>query len=130
MLECLILGDSIAVGTAQHRPECTVHAQVGVNSKNWVNKYVTKPLTARVTIISLGSNDHSGVKTYSELLTIRELVKSEQVYWILPAVKPEVQAHIRAIAQDHGDVVLGFTPSRDKVHPTTQGYRELARSTQ
>ena len=129
MLECLVLGDSIAVGTAQQRPECVAHAQVGITSKAWVDKNITKPLTARTVIISLGSNDHAGVKTYKELQIVRELTKAERVYWILPAIKPEVQQTVQQVAQQYGDVVLPFTPSRDGVHPTNTGYRELAKAT-
>ncbi len=32
MIECLILGDSIAVGTAQARPECVAYVKSGINS--------------------------------------------------------------------------------------------------
>jgi len=32
MIECLILGDSIAVGIGQMRPECVVQAKSGINS--------------------------------------------------------------------------------------------------
>jgi len=32
MIECLIVGDSIAVGTAQQRPECVSLSQGGINS--------------------------------------------------------------------------------------------------
>lgn len=137
MLECLILGDSIAVGTYQQRPECVAYAQGGINSWQWTNKNITRDLTAKTVIISLGSNDHSGVKTHKELLTIRELTKAERVYWILPAGNlkasgvdiSKIQANINEIAKQYGDTVLPFQPSRDGIHPTTQGYRELAKAT-
>jgi len=58
MLECLILGDSIAVGVAQFRPECVAYAKGGINSRQWVNSYITKNRSANTVIISLGSNDH------------------------------------------------------------------------
>jgi lysophospholipase L1-like esterase len=136
MLECLILGDSIAVGTHQQRPECVAYAKGGINSWQWVNKNITKPLAAKTVIISLGSNDHSGVKTHRELLAIRELTKADRVYWILPSGNlkasgvdiSKIQTTIREIAEQYGDRVLPFTPSRDGIHPTTQGYRELAKA--
>jgi lysophospholipase L1-like esterase len=129
MLECLILGDSIAVGIAQHRPECATYVKVGINSYAWVNQNITKPLAAKTVVISLGSNDHQNIKTHRELHTLRELTKGDRVYWILPANKLEIQELVKQIAQEYGDVVLGFQPSRDKVHPTAQGYRELAKAT-
>ena len=86
-------------------------------------------MSAKTVIISLGSNDHSGVRTKAELQRIREKVGVAKVFWILPAVKPHIQSHIREIAEQYNDIVLPFTPSSDKVHPTTQGYRELAKAT-
>jgi len=37
MIECLILGDSIAVGIGQMRPECVVQAKSGINSEDYAN---------------------------------------------------------------------------------------------
>ena len=131
MLDCLILGDSIAVGTAQARPECVSYSKGGINSYDWLNKNVGKsPYIAKHVIISLGSNDHRGVKTESELNTIRQLTKADRVYWILPAIKPEVQEIVRRIAVENGDVILPIKDlSTDRVHPTTKGYRQLAEAT-
>ena len=127
MLECLILGDSIAVGTAQFRPDCAVYAKSGINSHNWLNKNVGKSLTAKSVIISLGSNDHRGVKTFHELMAIRQLTDAGRVYWILPANKPDVTEIVEIIARNFGDTILPITKvSKDGVHPTTAGYRELA----
>lgn len=131
MLDCLILGDSIAVGTAQARPECVSYSKGGINSYDWLNKNVGKsPYIARHVIISLGSNNHRGVKTESELNTIRQLTKADRVYWILPAIKPDIQEIVRRIAVENGDVILPIKDlSTDRVHPTTKGYRQLAEAT-
>jgi lysophospholipase L1-like esterase len=127
MLECLILGDSIAVGTAQFRPDCAVYAKGGINSHNWLSKNVSKDLTAKSVIISLGSNDHRGVKTFHELMAIRQLTDAGRVYWILPANKPDVREIVEIIAKNFGDTILPITSlSKDGVHPTTAGYKELA----
>jgi hypothetical protein len=56
MIDCLILGDSIAVGTYSAKPECEVHAQVGINSRNFNKKY-KNDFAAKIVAISLGSND-------------------------------------------------------------------------
>jgi len=127
MLDCLILGDSIAVGTAQFRPDCAVYAKGGINSHNWLNKNVGKNLTAKSVIISIGSNDHRGVKTFHELMAIRQLTDAGRVYWILPANKPDVTEIVEIIARNFGDTILPITKlSKDGVHPTTAGYKELA----
>ena len=39
MLECLILGDSLAVGVGQVRSECVTRAKSGINSYNYVNRH-------------------------------------------------------------------------------------------
>jgi lysophospholipase L1-like esterase len=129
MLDCLILGDSIAVGTHQQRPECVAYAKGGWNTWQWNREYLKNNLSAKTVIISLGSNDHSGVRTKAELQRIREKVGVAKVFWILPSIKPNIQSYIREIAEQYNDTVLPFTPSSDKVHPTTQGYRELAKAT-
>lgn len=131
MLDCLILGDSIAVGTAQARPECVSYSKGGINSYDWVNKNVGKsPYIARTVIISLGSNDHKGVKTESELQTIRQLTKADRVYWILPAIKADIQDIVRRVAAQHGDTVLPITRlQKDGVHPSWAGYKKIAEET-
>ena len=128
MLECLILGDSIAVGTAQARPECVSYSKGGINSYQWLNKNIGKsPYTAKTVIISLGSNDHKYVKTEAELRSIRELTKADRVYWILPAIKPDIQDIVRKVAAENGDTVLPITRLQtDGVHPSWAGYKQLA----
>lgn len=128
MLECLILGDSIAVGTAQVRTECVSYSKGGINSHDWLNKNVDKsPYIAKTVIISLGSNDYKGIKTEAELYSIRQLTKADRVYWILPAIKPHVQEIVRKVAAENGDTVLEIKDlSTDKVHPTGHGYKQLA----
>lgn len=132
MLDCLIVGDSIAQGVSNMRKECVTHAQVGINSANWNRKYGLPKLgqKANTVIISLGSNDHDGVHTFKELMTMRERIQSDHVYWIMPAIKPNVQEIIKIIATNYGDTILPITNlSKDGVHPTARGYKELAGET-
>ena len=130
MLDCLILGDSIAVGTHQARSECVAYARGGWNTWQWNRDYLKNDLTANTVIISLGSNDHAGVKTRKELETMRAKVKGSRVFWILPAIKEPIQNTVKDIAQRYGDVVLPITKiSKDGVHPSWAGYKELAEQT-
>jgi lysophospholipase L1-like esterase len=130
MLECLIIGDSIAVGTAQHRPECAVIARVGITSKSWVNKNITKDLSAETVVISLGSNDSANMATLKELFSIRQVVKAKQVVWIVPAIKPEKQEAVEIVADKFEDKIVRITElSKDGVHPTANGYKILANKT-
>ena len=138
MLECLILGDSIAVGIAQQRPECVVLAKGGINSWQFNNKNITNLKSAKTAIISLGSNDHKGVRTKRELETLREMVDAEIVFWILPHGNlkasgvdiEQIQIFVREIAADFRDVVLPIASiSTDGIHPTSKGYKLLANQT-
>ena len=126
MLECLILGDSIAVGTHQARPECAVYARGGINSRDFVNRYIGKDLVADTVVISLGSNDHKGIKTKNELMDLRSQVVSKKVYWILPAIKPDIQEIVEEVAYKYGDWIIRIPHlSNDGVHPTRQGYKKI-----
>jgi len=135
MLECLIVGDSIAVGTATARPECVAYAKGGINSYQWLNKNIDKtPLIAKTVIISLGANDHRGVKTEAELRTIRQLTKADRVYWIDPGQDRKPIAHdaIVRIAKEYDDIILPRPKdhmSADGVHPTGRGYKILGEQT-
>ena len=130
MLECLIVGDSIAVGTAHERPECVSLSQGGINSHDWNKRNSGNSVTARTVIISLGSNDYKGINTEAELKKLRELTRADRVFWILPAIKPHIQSIVKDIAQQHGDTVVPITAlQKDGVHPSTAGYRAIKEAT-
>jgi lysophospholipase L1-like esterase len=130
MIDCLILGDSIAVGTHQFKPECIAYAKGGINSWQWNKKFGDKSLGAKTVIISLGSNDHEHVRTIWELQQIRDRVKADRVFWIMPAIKPEVQDMVRNVATSYGDIVLPITRlQKDGIHPSWAGYKELVEGT-
>ena len=142
MIECLILGDSIAVGTQQFRPECVAFAKSGINSRQWRHKYLEGDQgalpAAKTAIISLGSNDHKNVRTILELQEIRRNVKADRVFWILPhgnnpagGVGIEwIQSFVKVVAGENGDTVLPITRVQaDKIHPSWAGYQELAKQT-
>ena len=131
MIDCLIIGDSIAVGTKQFRPDCVAFAKGGINSWQWRKQYLEgdqgKLPQAETLIISLGSNDHKGVKTREEIASIRSRVTAKRVFWILPAIKPDIQAMVREVAAGFGDTVLPITRLQpDGIHPSWAGYKELA----
>jgi hypothetical protein len=130
MLDCLVLGDSIAVGTHQFRQECVLVGKGGINSRQFNKNYAQKVEPADTVIISLGSNDHDGVNSFRELLAMRERVEGKRVFWILPAIKPHIQDMVHIIAKNFGDTVLPITRLQpDKVHPSWAGYKEIALQT-
>ena len=134
MLECLIMGDSIAVGTKMFAPtECVAYAKGGWNTWQWNKKWGKTPLKANTVIISLGTNDHKGVDTYKELSKIRYRITSLRVVWIMPPCnkgfcKPNVNATVREIAHSYGDTIISTEfVQPDHIHPSWRGYKELVR---
>lgn len=129
MFECLIVGDSIAVGTHRVLPECVTYAKGGINSWQWNkdNPVPNRNLSAKTAIISLGSNDHKGVNTFKELMVVREKVQADHVYWIMPAIKPQVQEIVRKVAATNNDTVIEIKHLQpDGVHPSMRGYKDIA----
>ncbi len=136
MIDCMIIGDSIAVGTAMARPECVSYSRGGWNSWQWNKDYleVAKTKNSKTVIISLGANDHQGVKTEQELRKMRSSIKADRVFWISPGKerKPVPQTAIEKIAQEYGDTILPRPKdhmSADGIHPTGKGYKILAEQT-
>jgi len=133
MIDCLIVGDSIAVGAHAFKTECAALARGGINSWQF-NQMYPMPLDATSVVISLGSNDHAGVRTQHELEAVRARVHGKRVFWILPAGNllasnvpiTKIQAIIREIATANGDIVLEIPSLQpDHIHPSWAGYRAL-----
>jgi hypothetical protein len=90
---------------------------------------------AETVIISLGTNDHRGVKTHDELFEMRQRVGARRVYWVLPHGNmnapqnlpiAEIQRMVQQVADYHGDTVLPITRVQaDGIHPSWAGYREI-----
>jgi len=77
-------------------------------------------------VISTGSNDAKPTSAPFALLRSRIY---GSVTWLLPAQQTEARAIIQKIATDHGDGIIDLTllPLADGIHPTTSGYRQIAR---
>lgn len=133
MLECLIIGDSIAVGTKMFAPkECVSYSVGGINSWQW-NRRFHVDLQAKTVIISLGTNDHQYVKTEQELRRIRARTRANRVVWIMPPCnkafcKPAVNHTVTKLAREYGDFTISTSYlQRDNIHPSWRGYQELVR---
>jgi len=137
MLDCLVLGDSIAVGLHQQIPQCRSLSKSGWNTWQWNRDYLKNDLAADTVIISLGSNDHRYIKTQAELERLRDKITASRVYWVLPKgnssrgglTVDEVQRIINTIAALHGDTVIPITRVQsDGIHPSWAGYKQIASS--
>ena len=137
MLDCLILGDSIAQGIAQQRKECMVIAEKGVTSEMFKYEIINNPeFTKKIwktMVISLGTNDQHWDVTEIYLRLLRERVKGDRVWWILPQPRfVKARNAVRLVADTYGDQVLEVPEKildKDKIHPTGAGYKQLAEQT-
>jgi hypothetical protein len=123
------VGDSIAVGVGQFRPDCETVARVGITSERYIAELL--PLVAEpadAAVISLGVNDDTTVPTLDNLRIVRARFPGKTVYWLLPGLKDTVRAMIRTVAAENGDRLIDTRPEAgpDHLHPTGQGYRFLA----
>lgn len=136
MLECIILGDSIAVGTQLIYNECTLYGKNGINTYQWNRVYPSISQNAKVAVISLGTNDYRGLNTKEELKTVRKKITAEKVYWILPFGNnkssgisvSDLQNAVREVAGSNSDTVVEIESiSFDGVHPSNEGYRKIVK---
>jgi lysophospholipase L1-like esterase len=132
MLECLIIGDSIGVGVSQFRPECAAYVQSGITSEGWIQKWGEKPEDAKIVIISLGANDYT-VDTLTHIKRIRKNIEAQRVIWLLPRPErvPIAFNAVYEVARQFNDIILERpkNTSPDRIHPTAEGYKELADKT-
>ena len=132
MLECLIMGDSIAVGTKMFAPkECVSYSKGGFNTWQWNKRWGNVKLEANKVVISLGTNDHKYINTYKELSKVRHRIHSMKVVWIMPPCnrgfcKPNVNNVVRQIATEHNDTIISTDfVQPDHIHPSWRGYKDL-----
>jgi lysophospholipase L1-like esterase len=126
MIECILLGDSISVGLRPHLP-CILQAQVGRNSHH--QSVIIRNITAKLVIVSLGSNDVGDPMLMKNQLRhlriIRRNIDADKVIWILP-YHNQGHENIRRVAAENGDGLLDLINFRtnDGVHP--RNYKEVA----
>ena len=133
MLECIVLGDSIASGVGQARPECETVARVGITSGTYINElFPLAPHAARTAVISLGVNDDGSVDTIDNLRQVRGSINVGSAVWLLPGLKENVRDAIRTVAAEYGDQLVDTRPyvGPDHLHPGGAGYRTIAGMTE
>lgn len=137
MLECMILGDSIATGISQHKKECVSISRVGITSHKWYSDFYDNPTfnkKYKIVVISLSTNDYKNMAPHSTeefLYNIRKRADAQMVIWILPnpILKPKQYKTIKALAKEFDDKTLETLNhvGYDSIHPTVEGYKELAK---
>ncbi|RVT93277.1 hypothetical protein [Sphingomonas crocodyli] len=129
MLDCLLLGDSIATGIAAvlnaGGPICAVAARVGAGSGELAAQ-IAKAGPYPVTIVSMGTNDKRGSTGLdTNLANARMALGRARVLWVLPYDRRAAYS-VTQVAFRFGDELIdlaGFA-TRDRIHPAS--YREVA----
>jgi hypothetical protein len=129
MLECLILGDSLAQGAAaalrnSYHRQCDVVATQGIGSAAILRSTPTRPY--QTATISAGSNDSRNPKLANNLIAIRQTLTADHVVWIAPYNR-SVAYLVSEIARSFGDSLVDVAetaPVRDGLHP--HSYNRLA----
>lgn len=121
MIDCIAIGDSIAVGIAQVSL-CENHASKGKSSH-----YIAAHYSANgdLCIISAGSNDPNNKNLFDNLIRIRYNNKCKRYVWVLPQNK-RAASIVRKVAFMNGDAIVTFEAGNDGVHP--KSYTTLAKS--
>lgn len=122
MVDCAIIGDSIAKGVGQQAPACVTKARVGAASSFIASKY-NGISGSEVTVISAGSNDPDNPWLEANLTLLRSNVHSKRVVWILPYNRNAAEV-VKTVALP-GDVLVDLMrfKTNDGVHP--RSYRAL-----
>jgi hypothetical protein len=116
-MDCVAIGDSIAVGLAQ-ATKCRDMAAVGRTA--FQQAATIKDLKTGLAIISLGSNSPTDPNLYVDMRYVRSKIKAERVVWIVPYHRNAAEA-VRRVARTNGDGVVELSDykSNDKVHPAS-----------
>lgn len=131
MFECLILGDSIGVGTAKalvarYAIRCDVMA-VERASAEQISAWRKPARRYGMSILAMGSNDSPGARLAGNLFKIRSSITTRRVIWLLPYSRQTAQV-VNKVAVTFGDesVDLGRFATRDRIHP--RRYDDVARA--
>ena len=127
MLECAIIGDSIAVGVSCAMPQCQGIAIGNICSQTYAKNY-TKDVNANRILISIGSNDGVNVNSEQNMTTMRKRITGK-VTWLLSANNTKANEAAKKVAKAFGDNVLEVKPyvGPDKVHPNPAGYKNIVK---
>lgn len=131
-MACLIIGDSLAVGVGQFRPDCETVAKVGITSQTYLaTRFPPQGVSADTVVISLGVNDGDTSGTQDNLESLRARINARTVYWLLPGLKEDVRRMILQVAGSYNDHFIDTRPEagRDHLHPSGAGYQRIAAQT-
>ena len=132
--DCLVMGDSIAVGVAQFSA-CKTLSTGGLSSWRWLDKWGVDldRINPSVVLISLGANDGADPRSQKALLDVRSKIRSKKVMWLAPsatlAAKP--RDAVRSVAGQFGDRVFELPQEhlqKDGIHLSGVGSKLIVKS--
>jgi len=132
MLPCLAIGDELALGLAQGRPDCVAVAAPGITSAPFAALDVGRLKAAQTVIISLGANDAPGADTASNLQRLRQTVTAQRVIWLIPNASPAFRLGVTAVAAEWGDGLINtrpLLPGQAQARPAGAGSAPAATAT-
>lgn len=133
MIECLLLGDDLALGLSYSKPECALVAKPYITSQMWVDTNIELIAPSKITVISLMTYDDPSIPSIQNLEKIRQRVKTGKVFWIVPIAVPsslDLKGDLEKLAKKYGDTILKVPPkyiSKSRIHPTDEGYDKLSK---
>ena len=129
MFECLILGDSIAVGTAREiNAHVAFRCEVVAIERATASQILSWRKPNRfygAAVLAVGSNDEPGTALLNKLSDLRRSISSRRVIWLLPYSRARAYL-VNSVAISFGDesVDLSRFSTRDQIH--TSRYRDVA----
>lgn len=129
MFECLIIGDSVGVGTAQqinarYAGRCDVVAM----ERATLQQILAWRIPAKaysICIFAMGSNDTANAALVAKLTKLRQSMRSRRVIWLLPYSRPHAYL-VNSVALSFRDesIDLARFQTKDGIHPFR--YRDVA----
>jgi hypothetical protein len=111
MVPCIAIGDGVALGIAQARPECVAAAVVGISSAAFVASDLNRLRPADTAIISLGTSDPPGAEIADSLRRVREAVTANRVIWLNPNATPATRLAVATVAAEWHDSIIDTRPA-------------------
>ncbi len=122
--ECLVIGDSLAVGLGMALKSqgvfCDVYARKGLTA--WQIGLLAPIGRYAVAYVSAGSNNPKNPHLEDEVRVLRSHIRASKVVWVLPYDRTAAQAVNSNAAETGGLVVdMAWFATRDRVHPVSYG---------
>jgi len=126
-MDCVYIGDSIAVGLHQLDHQCEVRAKIGANS-DFITRHFSNAKNKSYVIVSMGSNGPHNKNNLENARKLRRSITADFVIWILPYDRTAAAA-IKSVAIQFQDGYVDLKPykSKDGLHPA---YKPVAKQIQ